>query len=108
MFICSTKTFKVRCADESILIIPKGFVGEIPDKAAKEWIIQEAIKDGSISTPASKKDNAIDKAIVESEEKAVEIQKEKEDLKAIEESAVEEKPVEVTKKPQKAKEKKSK
>ena len=78
MFICSTKAFKVKCADGTAFRIPKGFVGEIPEKFAKERLVQLAIKDGSISTPASKKDNAIGKAIEESEKKGIEVQKAKE------------------------------
>lgn len=78
MFICSTKKYKVKSADGDVFFIPKGYVGELPEKFENAMIIQLAIKDGSISTPASKKDSAIDKAIVESEKKAVESQKAKE------------------------------
>ena len=97
MFICSTKTYIVKSADGEVLRIPRGFVGEIPKKFASAKIIALAIKDGSISTPASKKDDVIAKTLEEGEKKAVETQQAKED-------AAIEKAVEV----QKAKEKKSK
>jgi hypothetical protein len=78
MFIVSTKKFRIRRPERPVYDIPKGFVGDIPDDIAKEWIIQEAIKEGSISTPASKGDRSIDKAIAKSEEKAKANQKTKE------------------------------
>ena len=78
MFIHSSKKFKVRRADGSSYLIQKGFVGEIPSDVAKEWIIQEAIKEGSISTPASKKDKDIDKAAETEKANIVKAQKKKE------------------------------
>ena len=78
MFICSTKAYIAKSADGETLRIPRGFVGEIPEKFASAKIIALAIKDGSISTPASKKDSTIEKAIEEGEKKAVEAQKAKE------------------------------
>lgn len=97
MFIVSTKAYGVRLTDGSLFRIPRGFIGEIPSEIAESAIVQLAIKDGSISTPAAKKDAAIEEAIEVSEKKAVETQQAKED-------AAVEKAVEV----QKAKEKKSK
>ena len=78
MFIVSTKKFKIRRADGTAVDIPKGYVGEIPDDIANEWIVQAAIREGSISTPATKADSSIDKAITKSEAKAKATQKAKE------------------------------
>lgn len=80
MFIVSTKRFKIRRADGSPFLIEKGFVGNIPDDVANEWLIQAAIKEGSISTP-DKSDRAIDKAITKSETKAKATQKKREEVK---------------------------
>ena len=62
MFIHSSKKFMVRLPKSEPYFIAKGFVGEIPDEVAKSKIVQLAIKEGSISTPASKKDTDIEKA----------------------------------------------
>ena len=78
MFIVSTKRFKIRRAGGSTVDIPKGFVGEVPDDLKNEWLISEAIKEGSISTPDTKADKSIDKAIAKGEEKAKATQKAKE------------------------------
>lgn len=78
MFIVSTKKFKIRRADGSTYDIPKGYVGEIPDDIANEWLIQMAIKEGAISTPATKADSSIEKTITKSEAKAKATQKAKE------------------------------
>lgn len=81
MFIVSTKRFKIRRADGSPFLIEKGFVGNIPDDVADEWLIQQAIKEGSISTPDSKADSSIEKAISASEGKANAIQRKRETKK---------------------------
>lgn len=81
MFIYSNKRFKVKKADGTPYIIEKGFVGDIPEEIAKEWLIQAAIKDGSISTPNAKADKAIEKAITTSQKKAHAAQKAKEEKK---------------------------
>jgi len=78
MFIVSTKRFKVRRADGSPFLIEKGFVGNIPEDVASEWLIQAAIKEGSISTPETKADKSIEKAIKASEDKANATQKKRE------------------------------
>lgn len=82
MFIASTKSFKVRNASGETFLIPMGFVGELPDKFADNWLVQAAIKDGSIKAPASKKDKDVDAAILESKAEALEAQKAKEEAKA--------------------------
>ena len=78
MFIVATKAYGIRLKDGNLFRIPRGFIGEIPSEIAKSPIVQLAIKDGSISTPAAKKDAAIEEAIEVSEKKAVETQKAKE------------------------------
>ena len=79
MFIASNKRFKIRRNDGDPIIIPNGFVGEIPDDVAKEWIIKAAIKDGAIVTTESKKDTAIEKAVSEGKAKITKTQKKKEE-----------------------------
>lgn len=78
MFIHSSKTYAVKRADGTLYRIPRGFVGEIPADVAKAKIVELAIKDGSISTPASKKDADIDKTAEEAKETAKKQQKKKE------------------------------
>lgn len=58
MFINSKKCFEVREGDQK-LVIPRNFIGTIPDWASKHWMVQAAIRDGSIATP----DNAADKEL---------------------------------------------
>ncbi len=79
MFIHSAKKFAVKKADGSFYVIPKDFVGEIPSDIAKAKIVQLAIKEGSISTPESKKDADIEKAADESKAKIKAAQKKKEE-----------------------------
>ena len=81
MFIVSTKRFKVRRADGSPYLIEKGFVGNIPDDVAGEWLIQAAIKEGSISPPENKADRSIEKAIETSESTARATQRKRETRK---------------------------
>ena len=79
MFIASTKAYEARRADGASFFIPRGFVGEIPDWVAESLIVQLALKDGSITTPATKKDKAIDEAVEESKAKNLADQKAKEE-----------------------------
>ena len=87
MFIVSKKAYYVRLKNGQKYRIPNGFIGEIPDEVAKDPIIGLAIKDGSIQTPESKKDNVIDKASEKAEKKVLENQKAKEEAKAKEDDA---------------------
>ena len=61
MFINSKVKLLVRNGDESY-IIPKDYIGEIPDAVAKSWLVQMAIKSGHIVTPKSKTDKAFEDA----------------------------------------------
>ena len=65
MFINSKKCFEINEGDKK-LVIPRGFIGNIPDWAAGHWLIQAAIRDGSIATP----ERALESADTEAEEKA--------------------------------------
>lgn len=53
MFIMSKKNFLIPRADGSRYMIRKDYIGDIPEDVAKTWLVQAAIKDGSIATPAS-------------------------------------------------------
>ena len=87
MFISSSKTFGVKRNNGELYRIPQGFVGEVPEDVGKSLIVQLAIKEGSIKTPASKKDKDIDKALVEGAENVKKAQAEQEDAKAKEDDA---------------------
>lgn len=69
MFINSKKNFEIREGEQK-LIIPRNFIGEIPDWAARHWLIKAAIKDGSIATPESAADKFLDKADKSAKKKA--------------------------------------
>ena len=71
MFISSKKCFEIREGDQK-LAIPRNFIGEIPDWAAGHWLVQAAIRDGSIATPDSTADLALEAADQKAEEKAEE------------------------------------
>lgn len=47
MFINSKKRFEIREGNQR-LVIPYNFIGNIPDWAARHWLVQAAIQDGSI------------------------------------------------------------
>lgn len=49
MFIHSKKSLEIREGDNKITI-SAGFVGDIPDWAAKHWYVKAAISDGTIVT----------------------------------------------------------
>lgn len=50
MFIHSRKNLEIQ-EGELKLTIPAGFVGTIPEWAAKHWYVKAAISDGTISAP---------------------------------------------------------
>lgn len=70
MFIMSKKNFLIRRADGSSFLIRKDYIGEIPDDVSGHWMVQAAIYDGSIATPSSKKDAALEAAGTEASAKA--------------------------------------
>lgn len=61
MFINSKVKLLVKDGDESY-IIPKDYIGDIPEHIAKTWLVQMAIKSGHIVTPESKSDKALETA----------------------------------------------
>lgn len=61
MFINSKKNFEIREGEQK-LVIPRDFIGEIPDWAAKHWLVQAAIRDGSIAAPQGTADKALEQA----------------------------------------------
>lgn len=66
MFINSKKSYEV-CGEGEKCVIPANYIGDIPDWAAKHWLIQAAIRDGSIATPEGRSDTAIEKAMADKE-----------------------------------------
>lgn len=69
MFINSKKNFEIREGEQK-LVIPRDFIGEIPDWAAEHWLVQAAIKDGSIATPKSTADKSLEQADKTAKKKA--------------------------------------
>jgi len=69
MFFNCKKNLVIRVGDE-ITEINKDFIGEIPDALAGHWMIQAAIKDGTIATPAGTSDKKLEQADTAAAEKA--------------------------------------
>lgn len=69
MFINSKKNFEIREGEQK-LVIPRDFIGEIPDWAAGHWLVQAAIKDGSIATPQNTADKSLEQADKTAKKKA--------------------------------------
>lgn len=88
MFINSKKCFEIREGDRK-LVIPRGYIGSIPDWVAEHWLIQAAIRDGSIATPGNSADRSLEEADGEAKERAEEydIRPEELDGKAKDETA---------------------
>lgn len=61
MFINSKVKLLVRNGDEEY-VIPKDYIGEIPDAIAKSWLVQNAIKSGHVVAPENKTDKALEAA----------------------------------------------
>lgn len=71
MFINSKKCFEIREGGRK-LAIPRNYIGNIPDWAAGHWLVQAAIRDGSIATPENTADRALEAADAEAGEKSEE------------------------------------
>lgn len=71
MFINSKSCFEIREGARK-LVIPRNFIGNIPDWASKHWLVQAAIRDGSIATPDNMADRSLEAADAVAEEKAEE------------------------------------
>lgn len=69
MFITSKKSFEINEGDRRFTI-PRNFIGNIPDWVAGHWLVQAAIRDGSIATPENKADRALEAADAIAGEKA--------------------------------------
>ena len=67
MFILSKKNFLIRRADGSAYRIGKGYAGEIPEDVAQARLVRAAVRGGSILTPDSHADKAIQAAAEEAE-----------------------------------------
>lgn len=61
MFINSKIRVLVRNGKDSF-IIPKDFIGEVPQWVAESWIVRKAIESGHIATPSNKSDKALEDA----------------------------------------------
>ncbi len=61
MFINSKVKLLVKTGDEEY-VIPKDFIGEIPERIANSWLVQQAIKSGHVVAPEDKSDAALEKA----------------------------------------------
>ena len=69
MFINSKKCFEISEGDKK-LVIPRNFIGSIPDWAANHWLVQAAIRDGSIATPENTADKTLEAADAAAGERA--------------------------------------
>lgn len=69
MFINSKKSFEIR-EGANTFTIPRNFIGLVPDWVASHWLIQAAIKDGSIATPENSTDRSLEEADKNAEGKA--------------------------------------
>lgn len=69
MFINSKVKFDVRFDDGRSYVIPKDFIGEIPEEVAEHWFVQAAIKSGDIAVPAGKSDIQLEEADVKAKAK---------------------------------------
>lgn len=61
MFINSKKSYEITEGDRRFSIAPN-FIGNIPDWVAGHWLVQAAIRDGSIATPENTADGALESA----------------------------------------------
>lgn len=69
MFINSKKSFEIHDGADTF-VIPRDYIGEVPDWVSSHWLVQAAIKDGSIVTP---KDTA-DRSLEEADDKAKQLE----------------------------------
>ena len=72
MFIISKRNYSVKRADGTSYLIPKDYIGEIPEDVAKSNLVQRAISGGMISTPKGKKDSQMARADKTAHQKAKE------------------------------------
>jgi len=72
MFIISKRNFVVPRTGREPYVIKKDYIGEIPEDVAGHWLVQAAMKDGSIAAPQSRKDTELEKAAARADEKRAE------------------------------------
>lgn len=61
MFVNCKKNLAIRIGGD-VQSIPAGYIGSIPDVLAGHWMVQAAIKDGTIATPEGIADKDLEQA----------------------------------------------
>lgn len=97
MFINSKIRVLVRNGKDSF-IIPKDFIGEVPQWVAESWIVQKAIESGHIATPSNKSDKALEDADKDAEIRHEEAEAEAKEQAEAEAEGTEPKPKKTTSK----------
>lgn len=70
MFIISKNRFLIPRNGAEPYVIPKDYIGEIPEDVAGHWLTEAAIESGMIATPQGRKDRQLETADEAAEEKA--------------------------------------
>lgn len=73
MFIISKNRFLIPRKGTEAYVIPKDYIGEIPDDVARHWLVEAAIDSGMIATPQGREDKQLetaDKVAAEKTERA--------------------------------------
>lgn len=60
MFIISKNRFLIPKDGADPYVIPKDYIGEIPEDVAGHWLIEAAIESGMIATPQGRKDKQLE------------------------------------------------
>ena len=70
MFIISKNRFLIPRDGADPYVIPKDYIGEIPEDVAGHWLIAAAVESGMIATPQGRKDKQLETADEAAAEKA--------------------------------------
>jgi hypothetical protein len=97
MFINSKIRVLVRNGKDSF-VIPKDYIGEVPQWVAESWIVRKAIESGHIATPSNKSDKALEDADKNAEIKHEEAEAEAKEQAEAEAEGTEPKPKKTTSK----------
>jgi hypothetical protein len=97
MFINSKIRVLVRNGKDSF-IIPKDYIGEVPQWVAESWIVRKAIESGHIATPSNESDKALEDADKDAEIKHEEAEAEAKEQAEAEAEGTEPKPKKTTSK----------
>ena len=62
MFIISKNRFIIPRKGAESYVIPKDYIGEIPEDVAGHWLVEAAIDSGMIATPQGRKDKQLETA----------------------------------------------